>query len=82
MSTLDENMNVPVISNELVEYLLEEFSADTQIARGLLSDDSVVRSEQFLLGFLAGLGYARQFVDVMRKNQDGKFSDEEEQGGW
>lgn len=63
--------DVPHISTQLADHLKGEFSADRQIALGLLSDTSVVRTEGYLLGFLAGLGYARQVVDVMIDNQEG-----------
>lgn len=72
----DEYEKVPTISKELTEYLAAEFSADVHIARGLLKDPNVVRSEGYLLGFLAGLQYAQQTVQVMLANQDAKFLDE------
>jgi len=62
----------PIISKRLAEYLKNRYSADTQISQGLLSDPNVVRSEGFLLGFLAGLGFARQQIDIMIDNQDNK----------
>lgn len=62
----------PVISKRLAEYLKNRYSADTQISQGLLSDPNVVRSEGFLLGFLAGLGFARQQIDIMIDNQDNR----------
>lgn len=61
--------DVPHISAQLAEYLKAELSADSQIAQGLLSDPAVTRSESYLLGFLAGLGYGRQVLDVMVANQ-------------
>lgn len=61
--------DVPHISSQLAEYLKSELSADSQIAQGLLSDPAVTRSESYLLGFLAGLGYGRQVLDVMIANQ-------------
>ena len=67
--------DVPHISTQLADHLKDEFSADRQIALGLLSDPEVQRSESYLLGFLAGLGYARQVIDVMIANQQG-VSDE------
>lgn len=73
---LDDYEKIPTISKELTEYLAEEFSADVHIARGLLKDPNVVRSESYLLGFLAGLQYAQQTVRVMLANQDAKFLDE------
>jgi len=72
-NAIDENAyNVPHISLQLAEFLKEEFSADRQIAGGLLSDSNVIRSESYLLGFLAGLGLARQSIDVMLINQAAK----------
>lgn len=62
----------PIISKRLAIYLKDQYSADNQIAQGLLSDTNVIRSEGFLLGFLAGLGYARQVIDIMLDNQDNK----------
>ena len=62
----------PIISKRLAEYLKNRYSADTQISQGLLSDPNVVRSEGFLLGFLAGLGFARQQIDIMIDNQDNR----------
>ncbi len=62
--------DVPHISQQCAEYLKSLFSADTQIAQGLLSDPNVVRSESYLLGFLAGLGYAQQQLTVMIDNQN------------
>lgn len=67
--------DVPHISTQLADHLKGEFSADRQIALGLLSDPEVKRSEGYLLGFLAGLGYSRQVIDVMIANQQG-VSDE------
>lgn len=67
---MDNNAyDVPHISAQLAEYLKAELSADAQIAQGFLSDDGVKRSEGFMLGFLAGLGYGRQVIDVMIDNQ-------------
>ncbi|MGL5643169.1 MAG: phage protein [Metamycoplasmataceae bacterium] len=67
---MDNNAyDVPHISAQLAEYLKAEFSADAQIAQGFLRDDGVKRSEGYLLGFLAGLGYGRQVIDVMVDNQ-------------
>ena len=62
----------PIISKRLAEYLKNRYSADTQISQGLLSDPNVIRSEGFLLGFLAGLGFARQQIDIMIDNQDNR----------
>lgn len=73
---MEDYEKVPTISKELTEYLSKEFSADTQIARGLLSDTKVIRSESFLLGFLAGLQYAQQTVQIMLENQNAKFLEE------
>lgn len=73
---LDEYEKVPTISKELTEYLAKEFSADVHIARGLLKDTNVIRSEGYLLGFLAGLQYAQQTVEVLLANQDAKFLEE------
>ncbi len=73
---LDDYEKVPTISKELTDYLAAEFSADVHIARGLLKDPNVVRSESYLLGFLAGLQYAQQTVKVLLANQDAKFLDE------
>jgi len=73
MIEADENVyNVPHISQQLADFLKEEFSADRQIAGGLLSDPHVVRSESYLLGFLAGLALARQSIDVLLVNQAAK----------
>lgn len=69
----DNAYNVPHISAELAEYLKETFSADKQIQEGLLSDTGVVRSESYLLGFLAGLGYAQSIITTMVTNQDGQY---------
>ncbi|MGL5583273.1 MAG: hypothetical protein ACRDCE_20295 [Cetobacterium sp.] len=68
-SNEDDVYNVPHISQQLADHLKDEFSADRQIADGLLSDPKVVRSEAFMLGYLAGLGFARQVIDVMIANQ-------------
>lgn len=73
--TLDDIL-VPHISKELAEHLKNEFSADRQIASGILSDTNVVRSESYLLGFLAGLGYSRQVIDAMVANQEAKFEED------
>lgn len=68
---MDNNAyDVPHISKQLAEYLKGELSADRQIAQGFLRDEGVTRSEGFLLGFLAGLGYGRQVIDVMIDNQE------------
>lgn len=68
---IDDNAyTIPHISKQCAEYLKDELSTDRQIAGGLLSDSSVVRSEAYLLGFLAGLGYSRQVLDTMVENQD------------
>lgn len=67
--TDNDTLNVPHISAQLAEYLKDQFSADAQIAQGLLSDPAVTRSEGYLLGFLAGLGYAQQIVQVTLDNQ-------------
>lgn len=67
--------DVPHISAQLAEHLKAELSADSQIAQGLLSDPAVTRSESYLLGFLAGLGYGRQVINVMVANQDA-YADE------
>ncbi|MGL5566928.1 MAG: hypothetical protein ACRDC4_14480 [Plesiomonas sp.] len=64
--------NVPFIHPVLADHLKAELSADRQIAMGFLRDDAVVRSEGYLLGFLAGLGYGRQVIDVMLANQEGQ----------
>ncbi|MGL5189988.1 MAG: hypothetical protein ACRC7S_10120 [Cetobacterium sp.] len=64
--------NVPFIHPVLADHLKAELSADRQIAMGFLRDASVVRSEGYLLGFLAGLGYGRQIIDVMLANQEGQ----------
>lgn len=70
VNTEDDNAyDVPHMSAQLAEYLKEQFSTDSQIAQGLLSDPQVVRSESYLLGFLAGLGFARQVVTVTIDNQ-------------
>lgn len=74
----DNALNVPHISNELAEYLKEEFSADKQLASGLLSDPNVTRSEPYLLGFLAGLGLARRIIECMIINQDSQFAELED----
>lgn len=67
---MDNNAyDVPHIGAQLAEYLKGELSADRQIAQGLLSDPEVKRTEGYLLGFLAGLGYGRQVIDVMLDNQ-------------
>ncbi|UNI71908.1 hypothetical protein [Aeromonas phage vB_ AhaP_PT2] len=73
---MEDYEKVPTISKELTEYLAAEFSADAHIARGLLKDPNVVRSESYLLGFLAGLQYAQQTVRVLLANQDAKFLEE------
>lgn len=65
-----DTLNVPHIGAQLAEYLKGQFSADAQIAQGLLSDTDVTRSEGYLLGFLAGLAYAQQIVRVMVDNQE------------
>lgn len=62
--------DVPHISQQLADYLKEIFSADAQIAGGLLSDKGVIRSEGYLLGFLAGLGFSRGVIDAMIANQE------------
>lgn len=68
---MDNNAyDVPHISAQLAEYLKDQLSADKQIAQGLLSDPEVKRSEGYLLGFLAGLGYGRQILDVTIANQE------------
>lgn len=69
INEVDDVYDVPHISAQLAEYLKNELSADRQIAMGFLRDDSTVRTEGYLLGFLAGLGYGRQVVDVMIQNQ-------------
>lgn len=71
-----DDVQVPHISKLLAEHLKAEFSADKQIAGGLLSDPEVVRSEGYLLGFLAGLGYSRQVIDAMIMNQEAKFEED------
>lgn len=73
---MEDYEKVPTISKELTEYLAAEFSADVHIARGLLKDHNVIRSESYLLGFLAGLQYAQQTVRVLLANQDAKFLEE------
>ncbi|UAT28088.1 hypothetical protein [Aeromonas phage PZL-Ah8] len=73
---MEDYEKVPTISKELTEYLAAEFSADVHIARGLLKDPNVIRSESYLLGFLAGLQYAQQTVRVLLANQDAKFLEE------
>lgn len=70
MTNDNDTLDVPHISAQLAEYLKGQFSADVQISQGLLSDPSVSRSEGYLLGFLAGLGYARQIVKVTVDNQE------------
>lgn len=73
---MDNNAyDVPHISKQLADYLKEQLSADAQIAQGLLSDPAVTRSEGYLLGFLAGLGYGRQVLDVTIANQE-SFAEE------
>lgn len=68
---MDNNAyDVPHISAQLADHLKDELSADRQIVQGLLSDPEVKRSESYLLGFLAGLGYGRQVIDVMIANQE------------
>lgn len=67
-----DDYNVPFIHPVLADYLKEQLSADQQIAMGFLRDESVIRSEGYLLGFLAGLGYGRQVIDVMLANQEGQ----------
>ncbi len=62
---------VPYLSNQLAEHLISEFSADKQLLDGLLSDPSVVRSEAYLLGFLAGLGYSQSVIKTIIANQEG-----------
>lgn len=74
-NSLEDNLKVPVISKELAAYLLNQFSADVQIAGGLLNDPNVVRSEGYLLGFLAGLGYSSEVIRSMVFNQEGRVSD-------
>lgn len=69
---------VPHIDAILADYLKEQFSADKQLEEGLLADPNVVRSEQFLLGFLGGLGYSRNVIDVMLRNQVGIQEDVED----
>ena len=64
-----DEYKVPLLTIELAEYLKEQFSADRQISLGLLSDPAVVRSEGYLLGFLAGLGYSRQVLDSILDSQ-------------
>lgn len=71
-----DDILVPHISKELAEHLKNEFSTDRQIASGLLSDPNVVRSEGYLLGFLGGLGYARQVIEAMIANQEAKFEED------
>lgn len=65
----DNAYNIPHISQQLADYLKGELSADAHINRGLLSDSGVIRTEGYLLGFLAGLSYSSQFIDVMLQNQ-------------
>ncbi len=72
-STDDQQQQAPTISKRLAIYLKDKYSADAQISQGLLSDPNVKVSEGFLLGFLAGLGYARQQIDIMIDNQDNKI---------
>lgn len=68
---MDNNAyDVPHLSKQAAEYIKSQLSADTQIAQGLLSDPAVTRSESYLLGFLAGLGFGRQVMDVMINNQE------------
>jgi hypothetical protein len=68
---MDNNAyDVPHLGKHTAEYIKSQLSADTQIANGLLSDPNVTRSESYLLGFLAGMGYSRQVIDVMIANQD------------
>ncbi|UTQ78166.1 protein of unknown function (DUF2717) [Aeromonas phage JELG-KS1] len=67
---IDPDYDVPHISKQLADYLKEELSADRQITLGFLRDDGIKRSEGYLLGFLAGLGYGRQVIDVMIANQE------------
>lgn len=74
--TLSDLPKVPHISRELAEHLKEVFSADRQINEGLLRDPNVVRSESYLLGFLAGLAYCASHVQYMVDEQDGKFNDD------
>lgn len=74
----DNAINVPHISAELAAHLKNEFSADKQIQEGLLSDPNVVRSESYLLGYLAGLGYSQQIIEVMVANQDSQFAELED----
>lgn len=62
--------DVPHVSKQAAEYIKEQLSGDRQVAGGLLSDPAVVRSESYLLGFLAGLGYGRQVLDIMIQNQE------------
>lgn len=71
-----DDAKVPHISYELAEHLKQAFSADMQIAQGLLSDPKVTRSESYLLGFLAGLGYSQHYIDVMIANQQAIADDE------
>ena len=71
-----DDIQIPHISQQLAEHLKGEFSADKQISEGLLSDPAVVRSEGYLLGFLAGLGYSRQVIDSMIMNQEAKFEED------
>lgn len=66
------DVQIPLISKRLAIYLKTKFSADVQISQGLLSDPNVKASEGFLLGFLAGLGFASQQIDIMIDNQDTK----------
>lgn len=71
----ESDMNIPHISNELAEYLASVFSADKQLSEGLLADPNVVRSESYLLGFLAGLGYSQSVIRTMLDNQNGKYEE-------
>ena len=74
----DRDLNVPFLSQQLADHLLFEFSADKQIDEGLLSDPEVVRSEAYLLGFLAGLGYSRSVLTTILRNQEGISMDAED----
>lgn len=70
----DNAIKVPHLSMELAEYLKDSFSIDKQMKEGLLRDTGV-RTESYMLGFIAGLAHSQNVIDCMLTNQEGAYDD-------
>lgn len=62
--------NIPAINKAASDFLLDQYSIDTQLTNGLLSEVNHNQSESFKLGMIAGLTEARRIVKFLTDRPD------------